>query len=274
MAEIRRRRPGKDGKIKPVVPKTTYADYCRFMNDLAYHNIRLERYFQPESFMQAVETAARAFKPGPFKRDRFELDFFHLTERKKEWYNEVILLAYAKMINALFAVHPVPISFVSQGRPYLGANFGDVLGDFHDFIPVFFPVDESADHDRTIERFLAFREYIKSMGLHFIAYFVKRGTSPDELVKMISLFSFNSLIGLYEEREEKYDAAVAVPDEPVIDETSLRPLVFEVVMTKAPDSDRLLIECTQNSQFESKEVREQFMKAFQSLRGCLARNNA
>jgi len=265
MAEIRRRKPGKDGQIKAVEPKTTYADYCRFINGLTYHNIQLERYFHRESFVQAVKTASRAFNPGPIKRDRFELDFSHLREQEKERYNEVILLAYAKMINALFSVHPVPINFVSQGRHYLGANFGEVLGDFHDFIPVLFPVAEPADHDRTIEKFLAFREYIKETNLNFTAYIVKRGTSRDELAKLISPFSFNSLIGLYEEREEMDNAAVQAPGEPVMDETSLRPLVFAVVITKAPDSYRLRLECTQNSQFENKEVREQFIKAFQSL---------
>jgi len=257
--KIRRRKPPADG---PITPKTDYYDYCSFMNRLDYRDVRLEKYLDIDGYRHAIEKAARDFNPSGFKNDGFDLDISMMKDGLKDLYNEIILLAYAKMINDLFGISQVPINFISQGRHYKDGNFNEVIGDFHDFIPVFFPVCDGGPgpgHWQIIENFLDFRKYIKEMNLNFLSYFVTNDTTQAELSRLSSPFSFNSLIGLYTDLKGYGEAVVDRSDE----RSKLKRFYLE--MAKAPDSDRIWIACTQNSQFEKEEVKETFMKHFYRL---------
>ncbi|MCP5045591.1 MAG: AMP-binding protein [bacterium] len=246
--------------------KIDYYDYCNFIKRLDYSHIRLDKFLDLDDYKHSVETVTHSFKTNGVKQAGFEIDLANIDERLKSFYNEILLLTYAKSLNHFFGIDPVPISLVFHGRHYQDGHFGDVIGDFHDFIPFYFPVGEHADCNRTLERLLEFKKYIKEMDLNFTAYLVRQETTRDDIVHLVSPFSFNSLIGLYETvKQEQRSESIDSQDEALTDENRLRRKCFDMEMVRDPESERIWISFTQNSNFDLEAFKERFLEDFHQL---------
>jgi amino acid adenylation domain-containing protein len=253
--------------INPGNPQTSYFDYCRFIRQQDYRETGLGPYMEPyidtNAYTRAVEEVSAGFENGNIKTFAFEIDMSLLDYSRKELYNEFMLLTYAGVLGELFGISPVPVRFVSQGRFYKDAQFGDVLGDFHDFIPMLFRAarENSQSQWHTVQHILDYRNMVKETNLNFTATILNREPHPQQWLKWLSPFTFNSLVGLYGE--------VAGPDrfdhEPREDYRH-HPAQMGLVLVKSPDSNRLWLEVTHNSRFKDNEIKEQFMKQFNRLK--------
>jgi len=183
----------------------------------------------------------------------------------------IILLTYARTVKALFGVHNVPITFISHGRHYRDANFSQVLGDFHDYIPMLFSVGSIAPLEESIQYYQKFKKFIKRMNLNFISYITRRYETQSEISRFLSPFFFNSLIGLYHATKAEYES-FALHDtvegrmgENSVDRGGVRPKFMDVEMVRAPDEDKIWINITQNSSYAPEAFKEQFLKSFDRL---------
>jgi amino acid adenylation domain-containing protein len=253
---------------------TDYYDYCTFMNRLNYRHIHLEPFIDVPHYKNNVQRITSVFRSSTFVKSGFEVDLSGMKETLKDFYNEIILLTYARTIGQLFHIDPVPISSVSHGRHYRGGNFGDIIGDFHDFIPVFFPARDSVEVGKIFKRFLDFKKYINQSNLNFISYFVAGDNTREDFLNLISPFSFNSLIGLYDDIKEENESRNRRQDENedgnddygLFNQTnSIRPKFFDLVMVRDPNSECIWIDITQNSIFDNRHVSRLFVKHFKRL---------
>ena len=242
-----------------------FYDYVHFINRLNNRNIELEKYLDLNEYRQSIKSAARSFKTGELKIAGFELDISMMKKGLENFYHEIVLLSFAKSINNLFALDPVPITTVSHGRHYKDGNFSNVIGDFHDYIPVSFTFGHGAPPGRLLENFLNYKKYIRNKNLHFISLFANRKTNRSNLSKLLSPFSFNAMIGLYESVKNDADSQLTLLPANKNMGIGMRPEIFSIEMVKSPGADRLWINCSQNSQFEKERVKEEFIKNFTHL---------
>jgi len=114
------------------ITKTDYRDYVCFMEHLAYEDVRLEKYFNLDDYLQCVDRSHKKFTIEELQRDGFEIDISNMKGSLKDFYNEIILLCYAKLIGKLFEMEKIPIALYSNGRNYKSKNFSSVIGLFID----------------------------------------------------------------------------------------------------------------------------------------------
>ena len=252
-------------KKKSLKTRKDFYDYVHFINRLNVRNIQLEKHLDINEYRRSIKSAARCFKTGELKIDGFELDISMMKEGLENFYHEIVLLSFAKSIYNLFALDPVPITTVSHGRHYKDGNFSNVIGDFHDYIPVSFSFSHGAPPGRILETFLNYKKYIHNKNLHFISLFANRKTNGSNLLKLLSPFSFNAMIGLYESIKNDANSQLILAPANKNMRIGMRPEIFSIEMVKSPGSDRLWINCSQNSQFEKERIKEEFIKNFTHL---------
>jgi amino acid adenylation domain-containing protein len=252
--EIRNRK--QDGPIKPTID---YYDYYNFLKRRDYSNIMLDKYLDIHEYQGSLREITGRFVKSYTKSHGFELDISILKAGVKDLYNEIILLTFAKLIEELFGVQPVPVTSVVHGRHYREENFKDVFGDLHDYIPVLFPAGNGINPLKAIQNFLEFKKYIYDMNLNFVSYCINHETLGKDISTVVSPFSFNSIIGLYDEFKDNLENQTEDPEE------ELDAAIFRLGMLKSPFTERVWIGFYQNSQFEKTEVKERFMSCFHHL---------
>lgn len=256
MGEIRNRK-----EDVPIKPETDYYDYCKFLDRLDYQHVCLDKYLDIDEYKRSLKEVSSRFIKGDLKTDNFEIDISMLKGEIKDLYNEIIMLSFAKLVKELFRIDQVPITGVSHGRHYKNGNFSHVMGDLHDHIPALFTLGNGTDPMALIEKYLDFKKYIFNMNLNFVSYASKHSALSSEISELASPFSFNSQFGGDEEliNFSLYENE----DEEMGDRRESR--IFRLGMIASPHSERVSVSFYQNSQFESRVVREHFTANFHSL---------
>ncbi len=176
-----------------------YCHYIEFMNARNYEDIPLEKHIDLHDYARSVEESTKHYTVRNMKAENFELDISSLNIKFKDYYNEIVLLVFAKTISHFFGIDRLPITTVSHGRIYKGGNFNHIIGDFHDMVPVLFYLEKSRDPGEIIDGLIQYRLFIKENNLNFINYAFKGHINDIDKTKLFSPFSINSVIGPYNE---------------------------------------------------------------------------
>lgn len=236
---------------------TDYDEYVRFMGDLTYKDIRLDMYFDFKHYPGSVEEAHRAFTTGELRRDRFEIDISNVKEELKDYYNEIILLCYARLIGQVFQLKNVPVAIYSNGRNYKSRNFKNTIGLFIDQIPYLFSPGKHSDPKASIERFLNYREQIGNRNLNFINYFMKNNLM-NKKTSLRPPFAFNAVIGFYQRFKSEDNTEILKK----LKEAPLPGSIFEMMISRDLNSTRLCVVFLQNSRFSGKTLKEEFVTIY------------
>jgi amino acid adenylation domain-containing protein len=253
-------RPGefKETRMK----KKDYYDYVKFMLDLSYEGIDLEKHANFGDFFKYGNKIHEKFEIGEIGYGDLEIDIGNLTEDLKNYYNEMMLLCYANLINELWDTRGVSLLFASNGRNYKDGNFNDILGDFHDIIPVFLSFEKNPHPQKVIEEFINYRQYIKNHNINFVNYFRK---TPRLLKKYLRIptspFIYNSLIGMYHFLKNKSTDPVSRE----VEKQNIKGPYFELYVSKDIYSTKLYVYFQQNSRFTPEEIKNQLIKNFKDL---------
>lgn len=238
-----------------------------------YSKTGLEGFLDSGEFKRAA-VAAGGFEVGEYGEDAFEVDISHWPEERKVLYNQYVLIAFARMAGRLFGLDPVAVTFVSQGRYYGDGNFGNIIGDFHDYVPVLFNFhpkdageigsDGPSGDERILKEYLEYMAFIKKENLNFLAYLAAREGEGVRLEEWASPFIFNSIIGLYEnikgDGKSEVGETSQLPAGSAEGETAAP--IFSLTMVREPGSDSLWLEFKQNSTFDNEEVKARFKESF------------
>jgi amino acid adenylation domain-containing protein len=265
---IRKRRTGSTKGKKLVLPKIDYHDYCQFIHRINYKRNLLEKHLALDDYKQAVKQAVGALNTGPVTNSSFEVDISSLPRNLKNLYNELILLTYARTLGHLLDIDPVPITYISHGRHYKNGNFSDVIGDFHDYIPVLLFVCKYSSSRKNLEDFLKFKSFIQRENLNFISLVMDRQTIQSDVKDFLSPFYFNSLIGLYDDvigEYESHESGEGTAGEGTPNRSKVRPKFLDLEMVRSPHSDHLWLHIWQNTLFHPNRFKDRFMKIFQQL---------
>ena len=247
----------KHGIEKPQNRSTTmidYFDYVNFLKNQDYQYIGLDKYVNFQDFRRSNQAILKKYKTAAMKYESFEVDISIIREAFKDYYNEIAFLAYAKSIGDLFGTDKVPILYLTNGRVYKDANFSYIIGDFHDNIPVLFPLDE--EPRSAIERFVDYKRFVRDNNFNFMNYMVKGYITHPQDKELASPFSFNSLIGSYDFFKKK-----SLPERKVETQKLTSP-VFLMLLLENYSADKLWVSFLQNSGFTCQEI---FMKNFTRL---------
>lgn len=283
MKDIQQRQHSGFKTSKTVEPRVDYYDYCSFMNRIDYRHIQLNPFIDINHYKANIIRASCFFDKSANQAGNFELNLSCMKPPMLEYYNEILLLAYSYTIAELFHTRPAPISSISYGRHYRGGNFGNIIGDFHDFIPVFFSTPTQAKHvtqagrqsiRNQIRKFLDFKQYINDSNLSFISYFISDREIRDDIKYLVSPFSFNSLIGLFEEVAGQFSLTSVKktsnennPSNSSNPEqwNNLKPKYFDLELVREPDSERLWISINHNSTFDFVHIQSVLYRHFKTL---------
>jgi amino acid adenylation domain-containing protein len=236
-----------------------YCDYTNFMDNLDYGNIHLEKYLNVFEYTKAVEAVLNNFTVGTMKYDGFEVDISNLSKGLTHLYNEIVFLCYAKFIHKMFNVENVPLQFASFGRNFKGGTFPNIIGDFHDGIPVLFSLNRQLRPEIFLENFLDYREYIRNNNLNFKNYFIKTHIPGLDYSKLDTPFVFNSVLGVYEK------AKLVTKDEvrsKSIKERHAGPKKFNFDIAVNDYSNKLWINNLHNSSLDKDKIKEQFVNIY------------
>jgi hypothetical protein len=235
-----------------------YNYYVDFLTARDYENIQLEKYLDLADYTRSIKKIAGNYTVKDLKYEDFELDISMINERFKEYYNEIVLLVFARIIGHLFGVDKAPISFTSHGRIYKGADFNHIIGDFHDIIPVLFPLDGNHGARDIMHNFIEYKRFIKENNLNFFNYVTKRYITGNGYPILTSPFTFNSIVGSYDffknsgNKEMVHRAKTKKISAPY----------FQMAMLEDFYTDKLWISFLQNSGIN---IREIFMKNYSDL---------
>jgi aryl carrier-like protein len=243
-------------------PAKDYPDYITFLNGLNYEDIKLEKYLDLEDYSRSVKKAVKKFQIGELKYDGLEIDIKNLNQDFRDYYNEIILLCYANLIKDLYGVIKVPMLFMSNGRSYKNGNFSNVIGDFHDLIPVHMSFENGTPPQEIIEKFINYREYIRNHNLNFINYLSKNIQVMEILEKnLLSPFIFNPIIGAYHFYKDRYKDQFSKKWA----KKNIEGPFFELYMSKDFYSSKIFIYYSQNSTLTPGEIKNQLIKNFEVL---------
>lgn len=233
-------------------PTIDYFDYVNFMKNQDYKHIALDKYVNFRDFRRANQAIWKNYKTADTKHESFEVDISIVHEAFKNYYNEIVFLAYAKLIGDLFGIDKVPILYLTNGRVYKDANFSHIIGDFHDNIPVLFSLDE--EPRTAMERFIDYKRFIRENNLNFTNYIAKGYIADLNHKELKSPFLFNSLFGSYDffktsQKKIPRTLKFTVPH-------------FVIVVLENFPADKLWVSFLQNSGSTCREI---FMKNFTRL---------
>jgi aryl carrier-like protein len=173
-------------------PKTTYRHYVEFLKNLDYEEISLGNHIDLRQYSDAIQTATRNFQTGTPQVEEVEIDLTIIPESVRHSYEDVMLLAFAELICRFFECPHAPIAQVSAGRVYSDARFTDVIGDFHDVIPLLLSPQSSAVEGE-LDRLRAYRRFIKDHNLNFLNYLQKHRQHIPNIQELQSPFGFNAV---------------------------------------------------------------------------------
>lgn len=244
-----------------------YADYVDFLDRQNYKDIGLEKYFSFKYYQESLGHILAGFRMADVKEDNFYIDISNMNKNLTEFYNEIIFLCYAKVVKELFTIDKVPLAFVSNGRIYKDGNFKNIIGDFHDQIPVLFRFDQGLEPNVLIRRFLDYKDLIREKNLNFSNYILKEKISVQN-INSLTPFFFNSMIGLPDFlegrqgddiRREKVKESVSGP-------------TFQLTMLQSIHQNKIWVSFLQNSTFEESKIKELFLNIYSetvnSLNNC------
>ncbi len=239
-----------------------YADYIAFLKGLDYEDIDLARYLNLDVYPASINEALKKFKTGELQYDDLEIDIENLGKDSRDYYNEIILLCYAKLVQDLFGVKKVPLVFMSNGRTYKDGNFTDIIGDFHDLIPMLLSFEKGFNPREITREIIEYREYIKNHNLNFINYFRKNRNAREKFNKTIlPPFIFNPIMGayhFYRERSQDRFSKEWVKQ-------SIKGPFFECYMSKDLYSPKVFIYYLHNSVFKPGDIKNRFNKNYEDL---------
>jgi hypothetical protein len=239
-------------------PTTDYRDYVKFLQNLDYENIQLEKYLDFHQYLRSIKKRSRKYFVKDLKHEAFELDISNIGETFKGYYNEIFLLIYARVIAHLFAVKKVPIAYIFNGRNYKDGNFDHIIGDFHDVIPVLFSLDEPGEPKGMIDDFIDYKRFIRENNLNFYNYLTRGYIADVDHKKLVSPFSFNSIIGSYDSLKK----TITQLQERKAKDLKFSSLVFSMTLVEDFYAGKLWVSFLQNSKFTLKEI---FMKNYLDL---------
>jgi hypothetical protein len=256
---------GKSGETREKTNlQTDYCDYVQFLKIQDYKNIQLENYVDLQGYSRSLDEILKKFNVRDLEHESFELDISIIEEKNKDYYNEIVMLAFAGIIRDLFGVSKAPLSYLSNGRVYGGGDFNHIIGDFHDLVPVLFSRDE--DPRAAIERFQEYKRFIRKNNLNFINFAVKGYVTVGGVEQLKSPFHFNSLIGSYEFFKEKRNEHA----EKMVEASKISHPYFFMGVLEDFNAGKLWISFLQNSGFN---VKEAFMKNYSQLVSFLNKTN-
>jgi hypothetical protein len=243
-----------------------FSDYTGFLKGIGEEAPGLEQHIDLPAYIECSEQAYKNFKTGNLKYDGFEIDLSALEGDIKDFYNEILLVCFARLAGTLFEMENVPIILIANGRNYKDGNFNNIIGDFHDYVPVLFSFGPASNPRRSLENYLNYKQYIMENNLNFMNFFVKKYISGINYVKVFSNpFVYNTEIGQYDYLKRSFN------DNPVkeLNEKAVSRPSFEVIMSKDLYSDKLWVSCRHNSSFGNMKIKELFMKHYKDLAGYL-----
>jgi amino acid adenylation domain-containing protein len=248
-------------------PGKSFRDYTEFLSGISENVAGLEQYLDLPDYMNACAKARARFETGNLKIHGFDLDISILKGNLKDMYNEIILLCYARMTSNLFEMENAPIIVISSGRNYKDGNFNNIIGDFHDLVPVQIPFESHSTPQQSLEglkNYMNYRTFIVEKNLNFINFFVKKYKSGVDYSNVFtSPFRFNSSIGEYDFfKKSFYDKALRKLVDP--EQQTSHPS-FQMVISKDHYSDNLWVSYTHNSKFGNENITRKFRKYFKEL---------
>jgi acyl transferase domain-containing protein/aryl carrier-like protein len=260
--EKARKETHSDGYEEGKKVKIDYRDYSNFLNDLKYEDIVLEKYLNIPEYLEYVEALLRN-EVKEMAIDLFDIDISILKTNYREFYNEILLLIYAKFISNLYKISKVPILFTSNGRNYKDCNFRNIIGDFHDDIPVLFSPDRGdySYFNRFLETFIEYRQYIRDNNLNFLNFLLKKHNQGIDYWKILSTpFSFNSQIGLYDyNRDVSNDRLSEILEQ---ENFSANNPKFHMGIYKDLQSGNIIVQFFTNSPVDITEIKDLFLKNY------------
>ena len=165
------------------------------------------------------------------------------------------------MIGEIFNIDKIPFLITSNGRNYNGGNFNNVVGEFHDRIPILLPISRHSSPFPIIERVVQYRTYIKENNLNFSNFLVKGYAGEINYSRLISPFSFNSLIGSFEHFKRE--------DEDEIRRKSMKQrttgTLFQLGLIENLQANKLWVSYYQNSGFGKEKIKKLFMKTYADI---------
>ncbi len=259
----------KDFHNPPGTKKVDYYDYSNFLHNLNYENIHLEKYLHIPDYLESVNNVYTSIKTNSFVDNIWEIDISILNKSSKDIYNEILLLSYAKLIRDLFGIDNVPILFYSYGRNYKDANFSNVIGDFHDTIPILFNLDSAKNINlkEYLENFLEYRAYVRDANLNFNNFILKKFQEKEIYLRLLfSPFSFNSQIN----SSDRYKYIASQRLSPPLPRERVKDTLFTFQMKTVKDlySDSVFIRFMHNSVFDDHQLKEVFIKKFREVATC------
>jgi hypothetical protein len=81
---------------------THYRHYIELMNAQNYENIPLEKYINLYDYACSIEESTKHFTVSNTKTETFQLDILNI--KFKDYYNEIVLLVFAKTISQFFGI--------------------------------------------------------------------------------------------------------------------------------------------------------------------------
>jgi len=175
-----------------------YRDYVEFMKAQDYKHIQLEEYLSFPDYIHWTEKIKEKFEIAEMKTEVFDLDISMIPGRYKDHYEEIVLLAYAKLICRLYGVDKAPITMVSNGRIYKDGKFNNIIGEFPDEIPVLLSFEKGIEPQKSMDNFVQYKRFIRENNFNFYNYMSKGYYSGPVQSVTLSPFVFNSLMGSYE----------------------------------------------------------------------------
>lgn len=249
--------------------KKDYIDYTNFLNDIDYDGLQWDKYFNVNEYVRSLKGVRNRFNVEDLKIHNMEIDISSMNGNMKEYYTEIILMCFTRLINRLFVIGEVPVMFVSSGRIYKGGSFKNIIGDFHDNVPLLFSFREDLPPDARIKKFIEYQEFIRMNNINFKNLALKGGyfkRSKKEKLNFSSPFTFNSLITSREFYERK-DASILERHKYTTGSTDTPS--FSMGLLQDLHSDALFTVFVHNSQFKEKKIEEVFMEIYSDTVQCL-----
>jgi amino acid adenylation domain-containing protein len=239
-----------------------FSDYVGFLKGIGAEVPGLEQHIDLSAYIECSEKANKNFKTGNLKYDGFDIDLPVLQGDLMDFYNEIVLMCFARLVGTLFEMEEVPIMLISNGRNYKDGNFNNIIGDFHDYVPVLFSFGPGSTPGRGLENYLNYKQYIMENNLNFMNFFVKKYISGINYVKVFSNpFVFNTEIGQYDYLKRSFsDHLVRELNKRVVSRPS-----FEVVMSKDLYSDKLWVSWRHNWGVGDMKIEQLFMKHYKDF---------